>query len=45
MAEWEVDNAPDDDVGVATETQKQVKKPPLYSPYAIRAIGFASAAN
>jgi len=30
MADWEVDNAPDDDVGVATETQKQVKKPPLY---------------
>src|SRR5207249_10040709 len=30
MAEWEVDNAPDDDVGVATESQKQVKKPPLY---------------
>jgi len=30
MADWEVDNAPDADVGVVTETQKQVKKPPLY---------------
>jgi ATP-dependent Clp protease adaptor protein ClpS len=30
MAEWEVDNAPDADVGVATETQQEVKKPPLY---------------
>ena len=30
MADWEVDNEPDQDVGVATETQKQVKKPPLY---------------
>jgi ATP-dependent Clp protease adaptor protein ClpS len=30
MADWEVDNAPEVDGGVATETQKQVKKPPLY---------------
>ena len=30
MADWEVDNEPDSDSGVATETQKQVKKPPLY---------------
>ena len=30
MADWDMDNEPDDDVGVATETQKQVKKPPLY---------------
>src|SRR5919197_2410641 len=30
MADWEVDNEPEHDVGVATETQKQLKKPPLY---------------
>ena len=30
MPDWETDNAPDQDVGVLTETQKQAKKPPLY---------------
>ena len=30
MADWDIDNEPDADVGVATEVQKQVKKPPLY---------------
>ena len=30
MADWELDNEPDQDVGVATETQQEVKKPPLY---------------
>ena len=30
MADWELDNEPDQDVGVATEAQKQAKKPPLY---------------
>ena len=30
MADWELDNEPDQDIGVATETQQEVKKPPLY---------------
>ena len=30
MPDWEADHASDHDVGVVTESQKQVKKPPLY---------------
>ena len=30
MAEWEVDNQPDHDVGVVTEEQQHSTKPPLY---------------
>ena len=30
MPDWEADDASEHDVGVVTETQKQVKKPPLY---------------
>ena len=30
MPDWETDDASGQDAGVATESQKQVKKPPLY---------------
>jgi ATP-dependent Clp protease adaptor protein ClpS len=30
MADWEVDDESGHDAGVVTESQKQVKKPPLY---------------
>jgi len=30
MPDWETDDAPEQGAGVLTETQKQVKKPPLY---------------
>jgi ATP-dependent Clp protease adaptor protein ClpS len=30
MPDWEADNDSEHDVGVVTESQKQVKKPPLY---------------
>jgi ATP-dependent Clp protease adaptor protein ClpS len=30
MPDWEADTEADHDVGVITESQKQVKKPPLY---------------
>jgi ATP-dependent Clp protease adaptor protein ClpS len=30
MADWEIDDEPEHDVGVAAETQKQLKKPSLY---------------
>jgi ATP-dependent Clp protease adaptor protein ClpS len=30
MPDWETDTESDHDVGVVTESQKQVKKPPLY---------------
>ena len=30
MPDWEADNESEHDVGVVTESQKQVKKPPLY---------------